>query len=141
MAEDSFHSIPAFLVLTSFYCLYVFSYRLRREYLKLDFEQLLAEKGIDPNILIPRHPSNGGEHVTTTDNPVSPHLPLEVSLSLLQSFFSVWVTNSCCITSGLSITTHSSLLCSSFRYLTMRTTTAGPQKTGLPSAKRRDQLI
>nr|XP_040059002.1 dynein heavy chain 1, axonemal-like isoform X4 [Gasterosteus aculeatus aculeatus] len=52
--------------------------RLRREYLKLDFEQLLAEKGIDPNILIPRHPSNGGEHVTTTDNPVSPHLPLEI---------------------------------------------------------------
>ncbi|KAM8915859.1 dynein axonemal heavy chain 1-like [Spinachia spinachia] len=51
--------------------------RRRREYLKLDFEQLLAEKGIDPNILIPRHPSNSDEHVTTIDN-VSTYLPLEI---------------------------------------------------------------
>ncbi|XP_068576471.1 dynein axonemal heavy chain 1 [Cebidichthys violaceus] len=52
--------------------------RRRREYLNLDFEQLLAEKGIDSNLLIPRHRSNSDEHVTTTDNPVSPYLPLEV---------------------------------------------------------------
>ncbi|KAL6111885.1 dnah1 [Pungitius sinensis] len=52
--------------------------RRRREYLKLDIEQLLAEKGIDANVLIPRHPSNSCEHVTTTDNPVSPYLPLEI---------------------------------------------------------------
>ncbi|XP_054472107.1 dynein axonemal heavy chain 1 [Anoplopoma fimbria] len=52
--------------------------RLRREYLKLDFEHLLAEKGIDSNLLIPKHQSNSDEHVTTTDNPVSSYLPLEV---------------------------------------------------------------
>ncbi|XP_040015424.1 dynein heavy chain 1, axonemal [Xiphias gladius] len=52
--------------------------RRRREYLNLDFEKLLAEKGIDTNIIMPRHPSSCDEHVTTPDNPVSPYLPLEI---------------------------------------------------------------
>ncbi|XP_028430624.1 dynein heavy chain 1, axonemal isoform X1 [Perca flavescens] len=52
--------------------------RRRREYLKLDVEQLLAEKGIYSNILMPRHQSSSDEHATMTDNPVSPYLPLEV---------------------------------------------------------------
>ncbi|GAA6221830.1 dynein heavy chain 1, axonemal-like [Lates japonicus] len=52
--------------------------RRRREYLKLDFEQLLAEKGIDSNLLMPRHPSSSDEHVTTPDYSVSPYLPLEI---------------------------------------------------------------
>ncbi|XP_056267415.1 dynein axonemal heavy chain 1 [Pseudoliparis swirei] len=50
--------------------------RRRREYLKLDFEQLLAEEGIDSDRLILRHKS-GGE-VTSTDEPAPPYLPPEV---------------------------------------------------------------
>ncbi|XP_022600673.1 LOW QUALITY PROTEIN: dynein heavy chain 1, axonemal-like [Seriola dumerili] len=52
--------------------------RRRREYLKLDFEQLLAEKGIDSNLIMPRNPSSSDEDVTTSDNHVSPCLPLEI---------------------------------------------------------------
>ncbi|XP_044079595.1 dynein axonemal heavy chain 1 isoform X1 [Siniperca chuatsi] len=52
--------------------------RRRREYLKLDFEQLLAEQGIYSHLLMPRHPSSSDEHVNTPDNPVSPYLPLEI---------------------------------------------------------------
>ncbi|XP_067444208.1 dynein axonemal heavy chain 1 isoform X2 [Thunnus thynnus] len=51
--------------------------RRRREYLKLDFAQLLADKGIDSNLLMPRRWGSSDEHVTTPDNPVSPYLPLE----------------------------------------------------------------
>ncbi|XP_040889376.1 dynein heavy chain 1, axonemal [Toxotes jaculatrix] len=51
--------------------------RRRREYLNLDFEQLLAEKGIDSNLLMPRSPSYRDENVTTVDL-VSPYLPLEI---------------------------------------------------------------
>uniref|UniRef100_A0A4W6F8M2 Dynein axonemal heavy chain 1 n=1 Tax=Lates calcarifer TaxID=8187 RepID=A0A4W6F8M2_LATCA len=58
--------------------LYCFSCRRRREYLKLDFEQLLTEKGIDSNLLVPRNPSSSDEHVTTPDYSVSPYLPLEI---------------------------------------------------------------
>ncbi|XP_051269985.1 dynein axonemal heavy chain 1 isoform X2 [Dicentrarchus labrax] len=52
--------------------------RRRREYLKLDFEQLLAEKGINSNLIMPRCQSSCDEHVNTPDNPVSPYLPLEL---------------------------------------------------------------
>ncbi|XP_049894014.1 dynein axonemal heavy chain 1 [Epinephelus moara] len=52
--------------------------RLRREYLEIDFEQLLAEKGISSNLLMPIHQSSSDENVTTTDNAVSPYLPLEI---------------------------------------------------------------
>ncbi|XP_069004796.1 dynein axonemal heavy chain 1 [Embiotoca jacksoni] len=52
--------------------------RLRREYLKLDFEQLLAKKGIDSNQLMPRHQKNYDNCTTTPDDPVSPYLPLEI---------------------------------------------------------------
>ncbi|XP_029908318.1 dynein heavy chain 1, axonemal [Myripristis murdjan] len=55
--------------------------RRRREYLKLDIVQLLAEKGINSNLLMPRHQSSGNQHVTTPDNyapPVSNYLPLEI---------------------------------------------------------------
>ncbi|KAI3369512.1 hypothetical protein L3Q82_007723 [Scortum barcoo] len=52
--------------------------RRRREYLKLDFEQLLEEKGISSNFLMPRQPSSSDEHVTKSDHPVSPYLPLEI---------------------------------------------------------------
>ncbi|XP_023120862.2 dynein axonemal heavy chain 1-like isoform X2 [Amphiprion ocellaris] len=52
--------------------------RYRREYLKVDFEQLLAEKCIDSNLLLPKHLNNSDEHVTTPDDPVSPYLPLEI---------------------------------------------------------------
>ncbi|KAF3689531.1 Dynein heavy chain 1 [Channa argus] len=50
--------------------------RCRREYLQFDFEQLLAEKGIDSKIIMPRHPSSSVEHVNTSD--VSPYLSLEI---------------------------------------------------------------
>ncbi|XP_030276430.1 dynein heavy chain 1, axonemal [Sparus aurata] len=46
--------------------------RCRREYLNIDFEQLLAEKGIDSNFLMPRHQSSSDEHGTI------PYLPLEI---------------------------------------------------------------
>ncbi|XP_071349900.1 dynein axonemal heavy chain 1-like [Trachinotus anak] len=52
--------------------------RCRREYLILDFEQLLAEKGIDSNLIMPRRPNSSDEDVTTPDNPVSPYLALEI---------------------------------------------------------------
>ncbi|XP_068442262.1 dynein axonemal heavy chain 1 [Clinocottus analis] len=52
--------------------------RQRREYLKLDFQQLLRENGIDSNLLIPKHKSDSDKVVTTTDQPASPYLPLEV---------------------------------------------------------------
>uniref|UniRef100_A0A8C9ZPR8 Dynein axonemal heavy chain 1 n=1 Tax=Sander lucioperca TaxID=283035 RepID=A0A8C9ZPR8_SANLU len=40
--------------------------RRRREYLKLDVEQLLAEKGICSNLLMPRHQSSSDEHHNPT---------------------------------------------------------------------------
>ncbi|XP_029991393.1 dynein heavy chain 1, axonemal [Sphaeramia orbicularis] len=43
--------------------------RLRREYLELNIEELLAEKGIDSNLLVPRHQCASS---------VSPYLPLEI---------------------------------------------------------------
>ncbi|KAI4827733.1 hypothetical protein KUCAC02_031105 [Chaenocephalus aceratus] len=52
--------------------------RRRREYLKLDIEQLLAEQGIYSNLLMPTHQSSSEDHETTTDNPVSPYLSLQV---------------------------------------------------------------
>ncbi|KAM3838092.1 dynein axonemal heavy chain 1-like [Diretmus argenteus] len=52
--------------------------RRRREYLKLDIAQLLAEKGIDSNLLMPRHQTSREEHVTTEVPPVSDYLPLEM---------------------------------------------------------------
>lgn len=64
------------------------SFRRRREYLKLDFEQLLTDNGICSNLLMPRYQSGSDEHGTTPDNPESPYLPLDVSLLLLQLF--VW---------------------------------------------------
>ncbi|XP_076603478.1 dynein axonemal heavy chain 1 [Chaetodon auriga] len=51
--------------------------RCRREYLRLNFEQLLADKGIHSNLLMPRHQSSSDEPMTL-DNPVSPYLPLEI---------------------------------------------------------------
>ncbi|XP_019911214.2 dynein heavy chain 1, axonemal [Esox lucius] len=54
--------------------------RRRREYLKLDIAQLLKEKGIDSNLLLPRHQSSE-QDVTTLENPLPPvsnYLPLEV---------------------------------------------------------------
>ncbi|KAK2862487.1 hypothetical protein Q5P01_002020 [Channa striata] len=50
--------------------------RCRREYLQFDFEQLLAEKGIDSKLIMPKHPSSSVERVHTPD--VSPYLPLEI---------------------------------------------------------------
>ncbi|XP_047204788.1 dynein axonemal heavy chain 1 isoform X4 [Girardinichthys multiradiatus] len=49
--------------------------RLRREYLVIDLEQLLAEKGIEPNSLMPRH-LNSTDPIS--DNVLSPILPLEI---------------------------------------------------------------
>ncbi|XP_062252615.1 dynein axonemal heavy chain 1 [Platichthys flesus] len=51
--------------------------RCRREYLSLDFENLLKEKGIDSNLIMQRHPSNGDEHLTTPSKHL-PDLPLEI---------------------------------------------------------------
>ncbi|TNN40911.1 Dynein heavy chain 1, axonemal [Liparis tanakae] len=51
--------------------------RRRREYLKLDFEQLLAEEGVGSDLLILRHKSDG--EVTSPDEPAPPYLPLERS--------------------------------------------------------------
>uniref|UniRef100_A0A3Q3IZZ6 Dynein, axonemal, heavy chain 1 n=1 Tax=Monopterus albus TaxID=43700 RepID=A0A3Q3IZZ6_MONAL len=44
----------------------------------LDFEQLLAEKGIDSNLIKPRQLSSREEYVTIPDNAESPYLPLEI---------------------------------------------------------------
>ncbi|XP_058497468.1 dynein axonemal heavy chain 1 [Solea solea] len=52
--------------------------RRRREFLKLDFEQLLKEKHIDSNFIMPRHLSSKDEDGTMPSNPVSPFLPLEI---------------------------------------------------------------
>ncbi|TMS18883.1 Dynein heavy chain 1, axonemal [Larimichthys crocea] len=52
--------------------------RRRREYGHIDIEQLLAEKGIDSTLLVPRHQSSSTEHDTTPENSVSPFLPLEM---------------------------------------------------------------
>ncbi|XP_030585284.1 LOW QUALITY PROTEIN: dynein heavy chain 1, axonemal-like [Archocentrus centrarchus] len=52
--------------------------RRRREYLNLHVEELLAQKGIDSDLLLPSLLENDDEHVTTPDSPVSPFLPLEV---------------------------------------------------------------
>ncbi|XP_047438259.1 dynein axonemal heavy chain 1 [Mugil cephalus] len=52
--------------------------RRRREYLKLDIEQLLAEKGIDSNLLMMGHLKDGDEGVTTPGSSVSAFLPLEI---------------------------------------------------------------
>ncbi|MED6248877.1 hypothetical protein ATANTOWER_006426, partial [Ataeniobius toweri] len=49
--------------------------RLRREYLVFDLEQLLAEKGIELNSLMPRH-LNSTDPIS--DNVLSPILPLEI---------------------------------------------------------------
>ncbi|XP_030634236.1 dynein heavy chain 1, axonemal [Chanos chanos] len=54
--------------------------RRRRDYLRLDINQLLAEHGIDSNLLMPQQLSNE-EHVTNPENPcppVSNYLPLEI---------------------------------------------------------------
>lgn len=48
--------------------------RCRREYLKIDFEKLLADKKIDSNLLMPRPLDGNDERLI-----VSPYLPLEVS--------------------------------------------------------------
>lgn len=115
------------------------SQRRRREYLALDFEQLLAEKGIDSNLLMPSHWGSRDEHATTPDNPVSPYLPLEVSLFL---------HGICILDSQLnaifwrySAVSHITLQHFSCRYLIMRTLIAALQKTGLLWAKLRDHLI
>ncbi|XP_061731227.1 dynein axonemal heavy chain 1 [Nerophis ophidion] len=47
--------------------------RCRREYLKLNFEELLAEKNIDSNLLIPRCLGSSDEQPL-----LSPYLPLEI---------------------------------------------------------------
>ncbi|XP_041836448.1 dynein heavy chain 1, axonemal isoform X2 [Melanotaenia boesemani] len=52
--------------------------RRRREYSQLDLEQLLVEKGIDSETLIPRQVKNSHEDVTTSYSPGSPFLPLEL---------------------------------------------------------------
>ncbi|CAL8336191.1 unnamed protein product [Merluccius merluccius] len=56
--------------------------RRRREYLKLDIEQLLSEKGVDSKLLMSRHQTSGGEdHVADPDKPTPPvsnYLPLEI---------------------------------------------------------------
>ncbi|XP_074532910.1 dynein axonemal heavy chain 1-like [Halichoeres trimaculatus] len=51
--------------------------RCQREYLKLDLEQLLADKGITSSHLLTRH-ENSSEPKTTQDNAVSSYLPLEI---------------------------------------------------------------
>ncbi|KAG7240353.1 hypothetical protein INR49_026924, partial [Caranx melampygus] len=51
--------------------------RCRREYLIIDFEKQLEEKGIDSNLIMPRHPISHGEDVTP-NNPLSSCLPLEI---------------------------------------------------------------
>lgn len=78
--------------MTYLYSFMLFSCRRRREYLKLDFEKLLEEKGIDSNLIIPRNPNSSDEHVITPCSPLSPYLPLEVGL--LQSclwHFALWL--------------------------------------------------
>ncbi|TKS70983.1 Dynein heavy chain 1, axonemal [Collichthys lucidus] len=52
--------------------------RRRREYRHIDIEQLLAEKGINSTLLVPRHQSSSTENDTTPDNSVSSFLPLEM---------------------------------------------------------------
>nr|XP_019941835.1 PREDICTED: dynein heavy chain 1, axonemal [Paralichthys olivaceus] len=52
--------------------------RCRREYLSLDFEQLLNERGIDSNVIMLGHPSSDSQHLTTTGSPSSPYPPLEI---------------------------------------------------------------
>uniref|UniRef100_A0A3Q3STI9 Dynein, axonemal, heavy chain 1 n=1 Tax=Mastacembelus armatus TaxID=205130 RepID=A0A3Q3STI9_9TELE len=46
--------------------------RRRREYLNIDFEQLLEENGVDSNLIMPRHPNS------SPANPASPYLSLEI---------------------------------------------------------------
>lgn len=118
-----------FRLLRYLYFFILCSHRRRREYLTLDFEQILAEKGINSNLIMPRHQSSSDEHVTIPDSPMPPYLPLEVSLLLLH----LPITFTSHIL-GHSATPHSSFLCFSLRYLTMRSMTAGLQKTGLPWA-------
>lgn len=76
-------------VMTYFFCYVLFTCRRRREYLQLDFEQLLQEKKIDSNLIMPRRLSSSDEHVNAPDSPVSPYLPLEVSLlqSLIADYY------------------------------------------------------
>ncbi|XP_068171919.1 dynein axonemal heavy chain 1 [Antennarius striatus] len=50
--------------------------RRRREYLLLNFEQLLADKGIDSDFLMPKCRSN--DQAAMPDNPVASYLPLEM---------------------------------------------------------------
>ncbi|XP_029358997.1 dynein heavy chain 1, axonemal [Echeneis naucrates] len=53
--------------------------RHRRQYLAFNFEQLLSEKGIDSNLIMPkkRKPSCSDNDMTP-DNPLSPYLQLEI---------------------------------------------------------------
>ncbi|KAM3621699.1 uncharacterized protein V6R79_014713 [Siganus canaliculatus] len=55
--------------------------RLRREYSKLDLEQLLAKKGICSNLLMPRQRSSSDPDTEDPERPeesVSPYIPLEI---------------------------------------------------------------
>ncbi|XP_029005758.1 dynein axonemal heavy chain 1 [Betta splendens] len=52
--------------------------RLRREYLQLDVEQLLVEKGIDSRLIMPRTADSRDGCVNAPDSHVSPYLPLEI---------------------------------------------------------------
>lgn len=54
------------------------AFRRRREYLTMDLSELLAEQGIDSNLLIPRHRIN----VESTDKPNDPALSVSNYLTL-----------------------------------------------------------
>ncbi|XP_035980517.1 dynein heavy chain 1, axonemal isoform X4 [Fundulus heteroclitus] len=52
--------------------------RIRRQYLVLDLENLLAEKGIETNSLMPRHLNSTDPTTPASDNVSSPFLSLEI---------------------------------------------------------------
>lgn len=103
--------------------------RRQREYLSLDFEQLLEDKGIDTNLLMPSSLDSGDEPGASPFNPVFSYLPLEVTAV---GFCLLWPA---CLT-----LTHLSNVFSR-SYSTTMSTTAVPQRTGSPWADVKGHLI
>lgn len=74
--------------LICFIFVFVLSFtRLQREYSKINFEQLLAEKGINSDLLMPRQDKTDDPGAVPKISDVSPFLPLEVSPLLLSSLY------------------------------------------------------
>lgn len=112
------------------------SYRVRREYLNLDIEDLLAENGITTDLLKPK-PRMIVDENTPPEDLVSPYLPLEVSLFNRGSYPGMIFDS---LNAGASVPLLC-LLCVSLRCLTTRSLIPGPRRTGSPSAMRKDCIV